>query len=510
MKQQTKSFAFAGFLTLAILGLCILPQPAYAASFWDSFIPKIITGSMDIYVIPSAILLMIYQAITGILPIVFGFLLQTIMAISGSIPLTPASPGAEGTVVMVGWQFTRDLANMFFVLILAWVGFATILRLKEYEIKTIVPKLILIALLINFIPVICGVIIDVADIITWYFSQKSLNVPVLLWQKLPGVEIVKGGTADLLGELMKLAPGTGGISGIAVKSLMGIVFNLVAAFMLALYAVLFILRVVAIWVLIILAPLAWLGYIIPQGKKIWDMWWKNFIQWTIIGIPLMFFLYLSSFVFGGTSFSQCSVDLDNVANQYGIAQAIIASIFGQTIFCSILPFTAGIIILLVGFILSITLAPSGADTVIKGAERGGKAAAKVLGTRAWQGTTGMMKKRWKDYKLNYQTGRNLGLTRREAFATTSRRALGDYGRDIWGRSRRLPAAVGGGVARTPSLTERIVNRGTWSAIKDSASAGWKAMIKAKKGKKGQRCPVCHQPLTSDSDFCTNPNCATKL
>ncbi len=485
MKQRNKPLVFAGFLILAILGLGVLPQSVHAASFWDSFVPKIITGAMDIYNIPFAIILMILQAVTGILPVVAGVLLQTIVAISGSVPLTPMSAGAEGTVVTVGWQFTRDLANMFFVLILAWVGFATILRIKDYEIKTILPKLILIALLVNFIPVICGVIIDVADIVTWYFSQKSLNIGALLVDKLPGVEIVRGGTGHLLETLTQLAPGTGGISGIATKSLMGIVFNLVAAFMLILYAVLFVLRVVAIWVLIILAPLAWLGYIVPQGKKMWDMWWKNFIQWTIISVPLMFFLYLSGFVFGGTSFSQCSVNLDQVANQYGVAQAILASIFSQTLFCSILPFTAGILILLIGFILSITFAPSGADKIIQGAKKGGMAAAKVGGTAFMKGP---LKGYAKGFGKGFIDTATLRPFREGVKAGGGWKTRGGWAAGL-GRTVKTitPPPPKAWVPLAKGYTKAAAS-GTLKAVKDSTTAGLVAGgLKKKKPKASKQC-----------------------
>jgi hypothetical protein len=40
-------------------------------------------------------------------------------------------------VVQLGWKITRDLANMFFVLILLVIAFATILRVETYGMKQI-------------------------------------------------------------------------------------------------------------------------------------------------------------------------------------------------------------------------------------------------------------------------------------------------------------------------------------------------------------------------------------
>jgi len=67
--------------------------------------------------------------------------------------------------VVKGWAIVRDLCNMFFIVILLVIAFATILRVEGYDIKKMVPKLIIMAILINFSKTICGLIIDAADLI---------------------------------------------------------------------------------------------------------------------------------------------------------------------------------------------------------------------------------------------------------------------------------------------------------------------------------------------------------
>ena len=52
--------------------------------------------------------------------------------------------------VRVGWAITVGVANMFFVLILLWVAIATIFDFAPYTARQLLPKLILMALLINF------------------------------------------------------------------------------------------------------------------------------------------------------------------------------------------------------------------------------------------------------------------------------------------------------------------------------------------------------------------------
>jgi hypothetical protein len=509
--MSNKLTLFTGLCLMVTVGL-ILPsvQPAQAGltDILTSWITKVITGIIDVFTYPIAMVLMIIQAVTGILPVISGEIYKVTIALNDTIALTPASANAgPNDMVVVGWQFTRDLANMFFVVILAWVGFATILRLQSYEVKKIIPKLVLIALLINFIPVITGVILDIASIFTNYFAQRSLNIGALLWEKLPATEIARGGTDGLL----QLIPGNGGISGIAVKSLMGIFFNIIAFLVLGLYALIFIVRIVAIWVLVVLAPLAWLGYIIPAGEKLWSMWWKQFIQWAIIGISLTFFLYLSGFVLGGSI--DCNVDEVAINQQYGFATGILSGIIGENLICNILPFVAGIAIMLIGFFLSITIAPSGANTILKSAQKGGLAAGKAFAPQVWRGVKETAKAPGKAIQ-HYQTARTMGLSRGQAFGAAVLRP-----QRLWSQWR--PALPTGpiqtyqtgravGLSRTAALGAALRRWRDWSpagvktrnvtnGFKNAIKVGWATGVGGKAKKTGTRtCPTCHSPGIANS------------
>ena len=523
MKQKILLLVLVGFIL-------ILPiHQAQAASFWDGFgiaLQKIVASAFDLYAIPAAIGLQIVQMITGILPVVAGELFRVVLNLNNEIALTPLGAGPKD-MVTVGFNFTRDLANMLFILILAWVGFATILRIETYEVKKIIPKLVIIALLINFIPVITGVILDIASIITKIFADKSTGIALYMWNLLPGVSMVQKGTASLTA----LIPGQGGISGMAVASLMGIVFNLIAAFMLSLYGLLFIMRI-AIWILIILAPLAWLGYIIPQGKKMWDMWWKQFIQWAIIGIPLTFFLYLTTFVLSSSSFV-CDIDNAAAFEQYGFLEGLLTGLVGENLICNPLPFFAGIVVMLAGFILSISFAPSGADAVIKGAKKGGLVAAKVGGTAFTKGPL-------KDYGkgLENYLARPYRSVRDEM--NTRVRARGGWKNPkswVSGAAPGLGIGLGKGVGETFKDTARHLTPpppkhwgplikgslkasakdGMVKALKDSAKAGWVAGIggktKKKKGPGGKseklvKCPTCNTDIAESAPTC--PKCGAKF
>jgi len=68
------------------------------------------------------------------------------------------------TTFVTIWASVRDIANMFIVLGFVVVGIATSLRFGEYGAKKLLPFLIIIAILINFSGLFCGLIIDASNI----------------------------------------------------------------------------------------------------------------------------------------------------------------------------------------------------------------------------------------------------------------------------------------------------------------------------------------------------------
>ncbi|GAI30419.1 unnamed protein product, partial [marine sediment metagenome] len=62
--------------------------------------------------------------------------------------------------------------NMLLVLILVYIAIATILRLAGYETKKLLITFIIVALLVNFSPVICGLIVDASNIVMNFFLSE--------------------------------------------------------------------------------------------------------------------------------------------------------------------------------------------------------------------------------------------------------------------------------------------------------------------------------------------------
>ena len=103
------------------------------------------------------------------LTLLLSFIVQWLMMIALSVRVHPDAIGLVNT----GWTFTRDFANMFFLVALVFIGLSTILRIRDYEAKKALPRLIIIALLLNFTPVIVSFIVDIANVVTYFFFSRT-------------------------------------------------------------------------------------------------------------------------------------------------------------------------------------------------------------------------------------------------------------------------------------------------------------------------------------------------
>ena len=336
MHLQFKKTATVLVAVFLLMGLA-LPVTAHAFSFSCLFdigecvvvgIAKLIVA---IIATPPALIFFVVAGITN-------WLITIVINI-------PVVPGVVGTPAFVttGFELTRQIANMFFLLILVFIGLATILRLQEYQLQRTLPKLILIALLVNFSSLLVGFVVDVANIATNFFLHLvgvGFNLKVF-------TDIFTSGNAQV--DAIFNGPGSnmeqfaGAIAFGVVLSL----FFLFASFAYIAIANIFFLRLVILWTLIILAPLAFLAFILPGTKKWWDQWLSALIQWSFLAVPIAFFIWLSN-----------QILLHPVAQfTAGPALPLSASNFQDLITMIISP-VASLVLLSIGMAISVSIGPS--------------------------------------------------------------------------------------------------------------------------------------------------------
>jgi len=195
--------------------------------------------------------------------------------------------------VSTGWTLVRDVANMFIVLILMMIAIATILRIENYNFKRLLPKLLLMALLVNFSKLICGLLIDLSQVVMMTFvAAFSQTMPGALMSALNIDNIVSVFTSvndkEVANNLFRLI----------VSSVLMIIMLSIAIGVIAVILAVLVLRIVMLWLLIVLSPLAYIMWAYPKTQSYAIQWWNEFAKYIIIGPLLAFFLWLSFAIVG--------------------------------------------------------------------------------------------------------------------------------------------------------------------------------------------------------------------
>ncbi|MCK5061608.1 hypothetical protein KAR28_03585 [Candidatus Parcubacteria bacterium] len=188
--------------------------------------------------------------------------------------------------IIEAWVIVRDFCNMFFILILLLIAFASILQYENYSIKRLLPKLILMAILINFSRMICGIIIDAGQIVMLTFVSAFADGGGNFAQHL-GID-----------KYLSMVHGTQWTADVSLFSTLGalgaaIVVMAVAAVVMVVLLCVLMIRIVMIWIYIVLSPLAFLLSAFPGGQKYAAQWWRDFTTQVVAGPLLAFFIWLA-------------------------------------------------------------------------------------------------------------------------------------------------------------------------------------------------------------------------
>lgn len=304
----------------------------------------------------------------------------------------------DATAVVTGWVIVRDVANMFFVLILLVISIATILRVEAYSYKKLLPKLLLMAVLINFSKTICGIIIDFAQVIMLTFVNA--------FQAAAGANFFQALGLDKLFSFENLAQGVtaeGQQWDLVGTALLALIVTLVATITVGVLMVVLVARIVVLWTLIVLSPLAYLLASFPQGQSYAKQWWDEFTKYVISGPILAFFIWLALIVAGGgNANTEVGVDFTGAAIPSAMGDIADPNLLSSLV--------VGVTMLLVGLMFTQKLGIIGSG--VAGAALSGLRSAGTKPFRmAWSGAKGGVGLAWKGTKAiskgGYQRGADI-------------------------------------------------------------------------------------------------------
>ena len=309
----SQKFALKKILLAIILGVfvvvAIFPSSALAADP-----PKTESKGTSVYAFQMGTAL--YWVLTGLLQGIHALaqIFETFIryGINVNIP-----------VITNTWKIVRDFANMFFILIIIIMAFATIFDVSGYQANTqLITKFLIVAILINFSLTLSGMFIGGVDRVNGVFINGLGNIGSRFAQVFNASEILGSDKVSFSRSIMAML-GTAGCNATGISwlgfdclragaTLAGVpqsalkwatsfrlLFSVILVGMIAfgmLISTLFaLIRIPFLWFLLIFSPLAGLASILPATRQGWNMWFKEFIAWNTF-LPLyLFFLYFGMY-----------------------------------------------------------------------------------------------------------------------------------------------------------------------------------------------------------------------
>src|SRR3989338_6308894 len=206
----------------------------------------------------------------------------------------PVYPDGGIAVVTKSWEIMRNFANMFFILALIMMAFATIFDVlpgaAKYNARAMFGRFLLTALLINFSLVLGVMVIQGTQVLSNTFLTAIGDMANRLGQDLNPSKLLP--SQD--GITASISPGAA-LDAAVFGTLATLIFSIILIFTYLfsiLTALIFaFIRIPILWALLIVSPIAWIMNIFPAGQGTFKKWWSLFIGWNMFLPIYLFFLY---------------------------------------------------------------------------------------------------------------------------------------------------------------------------------------------------------------------------
>lgn len=343
----------------------------------------------------------------------------------------------------VAWRVLRDVGNIVLIFGFLAIGITTILDNDIYGGGTkLLPKLLIVAIFVNFSLFISEAIIDVSDVFATQI-YTALNGGQTASSGISFSQVTNEGISSRIMSNLGLAtvynvdgdPSLLGGDHPLFVGLLAILLFLVATFVFFALALILITRFVALVFLVVVAPVGFVGLAVPRLERLAKNWWETLFQQSITAPILLLLLYIAVAVITdshflaafGTNSSQALTGA--VANPTPSAIASLAGI--------ILSFIVAMGLLLAVIAFAKRMSAFGADLATSTA---GKLS---FGAAGWVGrkTIGRKTNQWAHSVQNSALGR----TEFGRYLTTGLKYGANASFDVRG-SGLLGAVPGGGVS----------------------------------------------------------------
>ncbi len=232
----------------------------------------------------------IFDAVANSSKWILNNLIQPLL-VTKNITTNPANP------IYQTWSNFRLYANIFLVIILLIVVLSEAIGgglIDAYTVKKIMPRILLVAILINLSIYIVAGLVDITNILgggilqimTLPFAKAGNFNFNLTAPNAAGLTAIFGGGATIVG-----------LSGILTASSLGAALPIIGLFvilpvLIALFAtfIVILLRTAVIDLLVLISPIAFALYCLPNTEKYFKKWWGLLVQ-TLLVYPFIMAIF---------------------------------------------------------------------------------------------------------------------------------------------------------------------------------------------------------------------------
>lgn len=225
-------------------------------------------------------------------------------------PLYTPGGNADAKGVYDAWSIMRNFANVAFVIAFLVVIFSqvTSIGITNYGIKRMLPRLIIAAILVNISYWVCAIAVDLSNImgtsVTDLFNGLEAQIA------LPNISgsTTGGGWAGIT---LGIIGGTAAIAALYVG--ISALLPMLLAALVAIVTVFLVLtlRQALIILLIVISPLAFVAYLLPNTED-WFKKWRSLLQTLLLMFPII------SIIFGASAIAS-KIVMGTATGQYAIA-----------------------------------------------------------------------------------------------------------------------------------------------------------------------------------------------
>lgn len=209
-------------------------------------------------------------------------------------------------VVKTVWGTFRDIANMFFIFVLLYIAFATMLQVNGAETKRMLTRLVVVGLLLNFSLFFTQIVIDVSNVLAYNFYTASAQTPsggtttTTATGKTPELSVSTPFANHMrLTSLYDTKNQKDFLNTMGTTVIMGTIFLLIAAFVFFAAAIMFIIRTATLIFLMCMAPIAFVMYVLPATQGYAKKWWDALLGQAFVAPIFLLLVWVTLSVMDG-------------------------------------------------------------------------------------------------------------------------------------------------------------------------------------------------------------------